>query len=243
MLAWVCGICSFCIEFYVDEIAFHWNFFSQLSSFTSFFVVVLCSPIYRWRKKKMFPQDFVAWNQKLWFSFCAYKKEKSTCINTCFLQTNFDLLPQIFSRSCLLNHLRVFCVIFQYALGFPFTICMFIYCTYYTLFCSEPRWNSFGKTHFSEYTQKKMNVFNTWNIFDVCGIHFCNQKEKKYLYGAKKSKEKNWNTMLSDKRKIVLLNLFPNFFFRSSPSPPTSHTLFFPSLSSSLLYDVCNDRE
>lgn len=88
----------------------------------------------------------------------------------------------------------------------------------------------FWQNHFSEYTQKKWMCLIRETFSTFAAFVFCYQNEKEYLYllqqGKARGRKQIWNTMLSDKRKIVLLNLFPNcsFFLLSTPSP--SHTLF-----------------
>lgn len=175
----------------------------------------------------MLPQDFVTWNHKLCASFCVQTREKNIyiCINTCFLQTNFDLLPQIFAVHVCKTICASFASFFNMA-SFPrlCVICVYVYTFRYAWAPTKKEqemeffWqNPLGNPHW------KMNVFNTWSIFGVCGIRF---KNRKYIYIEQRTNEKKnlfWNTMLCDKRKIVLLNLFRNcsyFFFLSRVSIP-----------------------
>lgn len=97
----------------------------------------------------------------------------------------------------------------------------------------EHRWNSFGKTTFWNILKKKWMCLIRGTFSAFAAFVFSTKKEKEYLYGARESKKKKnkiWNTMLSDKRKIVLLNLFPNcslFFSLVSISTNISISYYF----------------
>lgn len=258
MVACVCfGVVHSILSFYVDKIAkFYRNsfpvFFVQFTSLCQYpsilmlFLVFTCLPL----AKKMLPRDFVTWNQKLCAvrSVCTREKKKIyTCINTCFLQTNFDLLPEIFAVHVCKTICASFASFFNMA-SFPrFGACVCVLLSVYTFrFAWAPAeeeqemeffWHKpLGNPHW------KMNVFNTWSIFGVCGIRF---KNRKYIYVEQRTNtKKNYFgiqcSAISEKLCCWIFFEIVRFFLAlSSPSFPSLSLSCSSSSSPSLLYG-CN---
>lgn len=208
--------CSFMtvLIFYDDKIA------SDLIEILSLLLRLMLLPS---AEEKMFRRNFEKWNRTLFKLIPnthrhthTHTRGRFTCINTCFLQQNFDFLPHSTQKircSYLWNDLRVFCRIFQYALPFVY------------VFCSSgmnEKVKFFWNKHFDIPAEKSMwiirETFSAFAAFafatqtsEYIHVHICI-----FIYEAKE--ETKWSRMLSDKHKSVLLN-FPDCNIFLSPSP------------------------
>lgn len=137
-----CGIVHSILNFYVDKIAFHQNSRSA----------------YLWQY--MFPEDWETTNlNSVRVPSAGEKKNSNKKIymqNTCFLQQ----ISICYHKYSLLMFVKPFARLLRY-----FSICYFI----------QNEWKILlHKNHLKKNTnnKQKMNVFNTWSIFGVCGISF-----------------------------------------------------------------------
>lgn len=154
----------------------------------------------RRRKKRRFPQ-----NLKPNFSFymCTSKK-KSTYINTCFRE-QISICCHKYALLMFVNHLCVSCIIFQYSCS-----CFVLNGNEHTTEKEENQVEFFWYNHFGIQSWN-MNVLNAGSGFS---IHFSLRKSNSFTWKWGSEWKRNWSssTMQSDKRKIVLLNLFAELF-------------------------------
>lgn len=135
-----------------------------------FIKILVCSPLAKYVSSRLRKHDtelssrFICWrNEK--------KRPKNRHAEHMFPPTNFDSLPQIFAAHV--------CK----------TICASFALFFNMLFHSNASENSFAQNHLKNTNKmEKMNVFNTWSIFGVCGISFANIESMLHVEAKKEKK-------------------------------------------------------